>query len=153
MNKPDFDKTELTIGEVATRTGVQVTALRFYERKGLISSHRTDGNQRRYSRDTLRRIAVIQVGQSVGIPLRRIGQALAELPEERTPTREDWEHLSATWRTELDRRIRQLEKLRDRLTDCIGCGCLSIDRCVLRNRDDRLGDRGVGPRLLLIDEG
>jgi len=149
MDNPDPKKADLTIGEVAARTGVAVTALRFYERKGLISSARTGGNQRRYTRDVLRRVAVIQVGQSVGMPLSDLRDTFAGLPEERTPTRADWERLSDSWREELDFRISQMEKLRDRLTEGIGCGCLSIDRCVLRNRDDHLGDQGPGPRLLL----
>lgn len=149
MEKPPWDAGELTVGQLAARSGVAVTALHFYERKGLIRSRRTTGNQRRYERDTLRRIGVIQVAQRVGIPLRTVAEALQSLPDERTPTREDWEHLSAAWHAELDTRIDQLIRLRDRLTDCIGCGCLSIDACLLRNKDDRLGDTGTGPRHLL----
>ncbi|MEW9554995.1 redox-sensitive transcriptional activator SoxR [Nonomuraea sp. NPDC050783] len=149
MTKPPFDAKELTVGQLAARAGVAVTALHFYEEKGLIRSRRTAGNQRRYPRDTLRRVAFIRVAQRVGIPLRMVGEALAGLPEERTPNREDWARLSASWRAELDTRIEQLTRLRDRLSDCIGCGCLSIDRCVLRNPDDRLGDEGTGPRRLL----
>ncbi|MEV4179036.1 redox-sensitive transcriptional activator SoxR [Nonomuraea sp. NPDC049709] len=149
MTKPPFDAKELTIGQLAARSGVAVTALHFYEEKGLIRSRRTPGNQRRYTRDTLRRVAFIRVAQRVGIPLRMVGEALARLPEERTPTREDWARLSAAWRAELDLRIDQLTRLRDMLSDCIGCGCLSIDRCALRNRNDRLGDEGTGPRRLL----
>jgi MerR family redox-sensitive transcriptional activator SoxR len=151
MTKPPFDVKELTVGQVATRSGIAVTALHFYEEKGLIHSRRTTGNQRRYSRDTLRRVSFIRVAQRVGIPLRMVGEALAGLPEGRTPTREDWARLSAGWRAELDTRIDQLTRLRDTLSDCIGCGCLSIDRCVLRNPDDRLGDEGTGPRRLLTD--
>jgi MerR family transcriptional regulator, redox-sensitive transcriptional activator SoxR len=149
MTKPPFDASELTVGQLAARSGVAVTALHFYEKQGLIHSRRTAGNQRRYTRDTLRRVAFIRVAQRVGIPLRMVGDALAGLPEGRTPTREDWARLSAGWRAELDTRIDQLTRLRDRLSDCIGCGCLSIDRCVLRNPDDRLGDEGTGPRRLL----
>lgn len=149
MDKPPFDAPELTVGQLAARSGVAVTALHFYEKKGLIRSRRTAGNQRRYPRDTLRRIAVIQVAQRVGIPLRTVADALRALPEGRVPTREDWECLSAAWRNELDTRIDQMLRLRDRLTDCIGCGCLSIDTCALRNRDDRLGETGPGPRRLL----
>ncbi|MFB4308603.1 redox-sensitive transcriptional activator SoxR [Actinomadura sp. GTD37] len=151
MKKPAFDLKELSVGQLAARSGVPVTALHFYEEKGLIHSRRTAGNQRRYSRDTLRRVSFVRVAQRVGIPLRMAGEALAELPEGRTPTREDWARLSAKWRTELDTRIDQLTRLRDDLTDCIGCGCLSIDKCVLRNRDDRLGNEGAGPRRLLAD--
>ncbi|MBB6171618.1 MerR family redox-sensitive transcriptional activator SoxR [Nocardiopsis mwathae] len=141
---------ELTVGQVAERSGVAVSALHFYERKGLITSRRTAGNQRRYRRDTLRRVAFIRVSQRVGIPLDRIRQALAGLPEERTPTQEDWAYLSEQWRGELDARIRQLEKLRDDLTGCIGCGCLSLERCVLSNPHDECGQEGPGPRRLLV---
>ncbi|MGV9558023.1 redox-sensitive transcriptional activator SoxR [Streptomyces sp. NPDC003401] len=139
---------ELTVGQVAARSGAAVSALHFYESKGLISSRRTPGNQRRYTRDTLRRVAFVRAAQRVGIPLATIRDALAELPEERTPTREDWARLSRNWRAELDERIRQLNRLRDHLTDCIGCGCLSLDSCVLSNPDDAFGDRGAGSRLL-----
>lgn len=149
MEKPPFDAQELTVGQIAARSGVAITALHFYEEKGLIRSRRTAGNQRRYPRDTLRRVSVIKVAQRVGIPLRTIAAALQTLPDERTPTREDWARLSASWRSELDTRIDQMVRLRDRLTDCIGCGCLSIDKCALRNPDDRLGDKGTGPRRLL----
>lgn len=149
VDKPPFDAPELTIGQLASRSGLAVTALRFYEQRGLIRSRRTGGNQRRYSRDMLRRVAFIEVAQRVGIPLRVVAEALDTLPEARTPTRDDWAALSDGWRAELDTRIDQLVRLRDRLADCIGCGCLSIDRCALRNPDDRLGDLGPGPRRLL----
>ncbi len=137
---------ELTVGQLAERSGVAVSALHFYETKGLISSRRTAGNQRRYSRDTLRRVAFVRLAQRLGIPLKTIKDALAELPEERTPTRDDWARLSAAWRGELDDRIEQLQRLRDDLTDCIGCGCLSLDRCALANPYDRLGAEGPGAR-------
>ncbi|MUL40582.1 redox-sensitive transcriptional activator SoxR [Streptomonospora sp. PA3] len=146
---PSWKAKELTVGELAQRSGVAVSALHFYERKGLISSRRTAGNQRRYRRDTLRRVAFIRLAQRVGIPLSSIGDALACLPEARTPTREDWARLSATWRDELQERINQLERLRDDLTDCIGCGCLSLERCTLSNPHDSLADQGPGPRRLL----
>lgn len=139
---------EFTVGEVARRSGVAVSALHFYETKRLIRSHRTAGNQRRYSADTLRRVAIIQVAQEVGMPLAAIGAAFATLPDGRTPTREDWSVLSSAWRADLDRRIRQLEKLRDGLDDCIGCGCMSIDHCPLRNPEDRLAREGPGARRL-----
>ncbi|OLT03221.1 redox-sensitive transcriptional activator SoxR [Pseudonocardia sp. CNS-004] len=139
---------ELTVGQVAVRSGVAVSALRFYEEKGLISSRRTSGNQRRYPRETLRRVAVIRVAQRVGIPLRMVREAFATLPDGRTPDREDWARLSSAWHEELGTRIDQLVRLRTSLADCIGCGCLSLDRCLLRNRDDRLGERGSGPRRL-----
>src|SRR4051812_48796789 len=140
---------ELTVGQLAARSGAAVSALHFYEAKGLISSSRTTGNQRRYTRDTLRRVAFVRAAQRVGIPLATIREALAELPEERTPTREDWARLSEAWRSELDERIKQLNRLRDHLTDCIGCGCLSLSACVLSNPDDVVGERGAGSRLLV----
>lgn len=142
---------ELTVGEVAKRSGVAVSALHFYEARGLIRSHRSAGNQRRYARDVLRRVAVIRIAQEVGISLADIGAALAELPDGRTPTREDWSLLSTAWRKDLDHRIEQLKKLRDGLTDCIGCGCMSIDKCPLRNREDRLARKGPGPRRLIVE--
>ena len=137
---------ELTIGEVARRSGISVSALHFYERKGLIRSQRTDGNQRRYSRDVLRRLSVIRVAQQVGVPLEGIRKALASLPYARTPTRADWQHVSAAWRANLDDRIRSLQQLRNQLTECIGCGCLSLKRCKLANPGDTLAAQGDGPR-------
>lgn len=148
-----MDIKELTVGQLAERSGVAVSALHFYESKGLISSRRTAGNQRRYTRDTLRRVAFIRVSQRVGIPLSTIREALSRLPEERTPTRGDWARLSASWRTELDARIRQLQQLRDDLTDCIGCGCLSLGNCKLSNPLDTLGRKGPGPRRLITASG
>ncbi|MEW2133535.1 redox-sensitive transcriptional activator SoxR [Streptomyces sp. NPDC005435] len=139
---------ELTVGQLSARSGAAVSALHFYEAKGLIHSRRTSGNQRRYGRDTLRRVAFIRAAQRVGIPLATIREALAELPEERTPTREDWARLSEAWRTELDDRIAQLNRLRDHLTDCIGCGCLSLKSCVLSNPDDIHGEQQAGSRLM-----
>jgi MerR family redox-sensitive transcriptional activator SoxR len=139
---------ELSIGQLSDRSGVAVSALRFYEDEGLISSWRTAGNQRRYARDTLRRVAFIRASQRVGLPLRSIREALEQLGDQRTPTREDWARLSAAWRQDLDRRILRLQGLRDRLTGCIGCGCLSIDHCRLANPDDALGDDGPGARSL-----
>lgn len=140
---------ELTVGQLAARSGVAVSALHFYEARGLIGSHRTAGNQRRYAGDVLRRVAVIKVAQEVGISLADIGAALDSLPEGRTPTRADWNLLSTAWRDDLDNRIMQLKKLRDGLSDCIGCGCMSIDRCPLRNREDRLAREGPGARRLI----
>lgn len=150
MEKPSPDAQELSVGQLAARAGVAVSTVHFYEKKGLIQSRRTSGNQRRYPRATLRRVAFIRVAQRVGIPLRMVHEALESLPEGRTPNREDWEHLSSSWHEELDLRIQQLTRLRDRLSDCIGCGCLSLDRCALRNPNDRLGDKGAGPRRLLV---
>lgn len=139
---------ELTVGQLSARSGAAVSALHFYEAKGLISSRRTSGNQRRYHRDTLRRVAFVRAAQRVGIPLATIREALAELPEERTPTHEDWARLSHVWRAELDERINQLHRLRDHLTDCIGCGCLSLETCVLSNPDDTVGASLTGSRLM-----
>jgi MerR family redox-sensitive transcriptional activator SoxR len=142
---------ELAIGEIAERSGVPASALRFYESVGLIGSTRTSGNQRRYERSTLRRIAVIQAGKAAGIPLEQIGAALATLPDDRVPTRSDWERLSRAWRDDIDRRIAALNGLRDRLSTCIGCGCLSIDRCELLNPDDEAASLGSGAPYLTRD--
>ncbi|AZF57748.1 redox-sensitive transcriptional activator SoxR [Pseudomonas sp. R11-23-07] len=139
---------ELSVGQLAARSGVAVTALHFYETKGLIKSHRNAGNQRRYTRDVLRRVGVIKVAQRLGIPLATIGEALQALPEGRTPTAKDWARLSARWREDLDERINKLVQLRDKLNGCIGCGCLSMDACPLRNQGDQLGERGPGAQLL-----
>jgi MerR family transcriptional regulator, redox-sensitive transcriptional activator SoxR len=139
---------EFSVGEVAARSGVAVSALHFYEARGLIRSNRTRGNQRRYGGDVLRRVAVIKVAQEVGISLADIAAAMASLPEGRTPTRKDWAALSDGWRMDLDHRIRQLEALRDGLDDCIGCGCLSLTRCKLLNKEDRLAAEGPGARRL-----
>src|SRR5881398_3111262 len=133
---------ELTIGELSGRSGVAPSALRFYETQGLFAARRTSGNQRRYDRAVLRRIALIQAGRAAGIPLERIRAALESLPRHRTPTRRDWERLSRGCRDDLDRRIAALEAIRDRLTTCIGCGCLSIDRCSLLNPGDEAGATG-----------
>jgi MerR family transcriptional regulator, redox-sensitive transcriptional activator SoxR len=142
------DPHELTVGELSARSGVAISALHFYEAQGLITSRRTSGNQRRYRRDTLRRVAFIRAAQRVGIPLREIGEALARLGEDRTPNRHDWARLSRAWRDDLDDRIARLQRLRDGLTECIGCGCLSIDRCRLANPNDLLARDGPGaPRL------
>ncbi|KRA20441.1 redox-sensitive transcriptional activator SoxR [Lysobacter sp. Root604] len=136
--------TELSVGQMAQRSGVAVSTLHFYEAKGLIHSQRTAGNQRRYGRDMLRRIAIIRVAQRVGMPLATILEAFSTLPDGRTPTRKDWERLSTIWREELDERIQKLSQMRDTLDDCIGCGCLSIDRCRLANPGDVLAEDGQG---------
>lgn len=135
---------ELTPGEMSVRSGVAVSALHFYEREGLIVSRRTGGNQRRYSRETLRRVAFIRMSQRLGIPLARIRDALATLPSDRVPTSKDWARLSAGWRDDLDQRIVHLQRLRDNLTGCIGCGCLSLKICALANPGDVLADEGPG---------
>ncbi len=140
---------ELTVGQVAARCGVAVSALHFYERSGLISSRRSSGNQRRYPREVIRRVSFIRASQRLGIPLAQIRAALNELPDGRTPTRADWARLSAAWRADLDRRIADLLRLRDGLADCIGCGCLSLKTCALANPEDRLAAEGNGPRRLL----
>ncbi len=142
---------ELTIGELSARSGVAPSALRFYEAQGLITTRRTNGNQRRYERAVLRRVALIQAGRAAGIPLERIRAALETLPTHRTPTRRDWERLSRGWRDDLDRRIATLQALRHRLTTCIGCGCLSIDRCTLLNPGDEAGRTGPGAHYLQRD--
>lgn len=138
----------LTVGEVAARSGVAVTALHFYETKGLIKSQRNAGNQRRYARAVLRRVALIKVAQRLGIPLAEIGEALKVLPDDRAPTAADWKVLSQQWQRELDERINQLTLLRDRLNGCIGCGCLSMEACPLRNQGDMLGEQGPGAHFL-----
>jgi MerR family transcriptional regulator, redox-sensitive transcriptional activator SoxR len=142
----------LSIGAVAERTGVAPSALRYYEAEGLISSTRTDGNQRRYHRDVLRRVSFIRVAQRVGLSLDEIHAALASLPESRTPTQEDWARLSAAWRPRLDEQIHLIEKLRDRLDGCIGCGCLSLKACQLLNPGDQAGEHGSGPRYIIGDD-
>ena len=140
---------DLSIGEIAARSGVAPSALRFYEREGLIRSERTQGNQRRYERAVLRRLAFIQAGRAAGVPLERIGTALSALPSSRTPTRRDWERLSKRWREDLEARIATLQALRDRLNTCIGCGCLSIDKCELLNPEDEVAAEGAGAHYLL----
>jgi MerR family redox-sensitive transcriptional activator SoxR len=143
----------LTIGEVAERTGLAPSALRFYETRGLIHSERSEGNQRRFHRDMLRRIAFIKVSQNVGLSLEDIAAALATLPDRRTPTKEDWARLSRRWGPVLDEQIAVLQRLRDKLDGCIGCGCLSLKSCHLYNPDDIAGDLGPGPRWVLTDDG
>lgn len=137
----------LSIGEVARRSGITVSALHFYERQGLIESLRTAGNQRRYARSVLRRVAVIKVAQRMGLPLAEIAQALQGLPSGRTPTQADWSALSARWRQALDARIEGLTQLRDQIDGCIGCGCLSLKVCPLRNDGDCLAEGGPGPHF------
>ena len=142
---------ELAIGEVSERSGLAVSAIRFYEDKGLITSTRTAGGQRRFRRDVLRRLAFIQAAQRVGLSLDEIGAALATLPGDSGPTGPEWKELSATWRPLLDERIALLTALRDQLDHCIGCGCLSLERCKLSNPGDRAARLGAGARYLLGD--
>ncbi|WP_226574080.1 redox-sensitive transcriptional activator SoxR [Mangrovibacter yixingensis] len=148
QNKSPRIKALLTPGEVARRSGVAVSALHFYESKGLIKSTRNSGNQRRYTRDVLRYVAIIKIAQRIGIPLATIGEAFSVLPEGHRLTPAEWKQLSSEWREELDHRIKTLEALRDELDGCIGCGCLSRSDCPLRNPGDKLGEQGSGARLL-----
>ncbi len=142
----------LTIGALSDRTGVAPSALRFYEAEGLIHSSRSDGGQRRYARETIRRVSFVRVAKEVGLSLDEIRQALATLPDSRTPNRKDWERLSAAWRPRIDHQIRVLERLRDRLSGCIGCGCLSLQACRMLNAGDEAAARGPGPRYVLDDD-
>ena len=142
---------ELSVGEVARRSGLAVSAIHFYEAKGLIASRRNAGNQRRFRRDVLRRLAIIKVAQRTGISLDEIREAFDTLPDARAPGAADWQRLSADWRAALDERIRCLTQLRDQLDHCIGCGCLSLNECPLRNPDDELGEQGCGAQLLEPD--
>ena len=140
--------TELTIGELSERSGIATSAIRYYEDRGLVRSRRTTGNQRRYERPVLRRLAFIRTAQRVGLSLEEIEDALATLPSNRTPTKADWSRLSRGWRPRLDAQIAQLERLRDTLDSCIGCGCLSLKRCNLSNPGDLVAHRGPGPVFL-----
>jgi MerR family transcriptional regulator, redox-sensitive transcriptional activator SoxR len=140
---------ELSIGAVSERTGVAHSALRFYEAEGLIQATRSTGGQRRYPRDVLRRVSFIRIAQQVGLSLEEIRTALSSLPDNRTPNKHDWERLSTSWRPRLDAQIAMLERLRDRLTGCIGCGCLSLQACRLLNPGDAAAERGPGPRYIL----
>ncbi len=143
---------DLTIGELSARTGVAPSALRFYEDKGLLRAHRSSGGQRRYAREELRRVSFVLVAQQVGLSLGEIGEALTSLPDARTPTKADWARLSRSWRPRLDHQIRVLERLRERLTGCIGCGCLSLQACRLANSGDQAALAGPGPRYVLDDD-
>lgn len=142
---------EWTVGKVAKRSGVAVSALHFYERKGLIRSSRNAGNQRRYRKDVLRRISVIKAAQKLGVTLTEIQKAFTALPDKRTPTQKDWERLSNQWRESLNARIAYMERLRDSLDGCIGCGCLSMKKCPIYNAEDKLGETGTGP--VILDQG
>ena len=141
---------QLTPQEVSQRSGVAVSALHFYESRGLISATRTTGNQRRYRREVLRRLAFVQFSQRLGIPLAEVGAALETLPADRTPTKRDWARLTARWREDIDRRIERLQRLRDDLDGCIGCGCLSLKSCTLYNPGDELGGGGAGAHRLEV---
>src|ERR671917_465402 len=142
----------LPISEVARRSGVAASALRFYEERGLIRSERAGSGHRRYPRTVLRRIAFIVFAQRVGLSLEEIGAELAKLPADRAPTRADWARLSSGWSARIDERIAELQRLKLGVADCIGCGCLSLDRCALANPDDRAALRGPGPRYWIGDK-
>lgn len=141
----------IPIGDLAARSGLATSTLRYYEAQGLIRADRTAGNQRRFARATLRRVAIIRAAQGMGLSLQEIREALGRLPTERTPNKADWERLSRSWQRHLDGRIDELQRLREELTDCIGCGCLSLRRCALFNRRDRIAANGPGARYLLGD--
>ncbi len=140
---------EFSVGELSARSGVPVSALHFYERRGLIRSHRTSGNQRRYERETLRRLSIIRMAQELGISLAEVGASLGKVSAGHAPTKDDWVAISGGWKEKLDRRITLMTRLRDELTGCIGCGCLSMERCPLYNLDDHLAVEGAGPRRFL----
>jgi MerR family transcriptional regulator, redox-sensitive transcriptional activator SoxR len=149
VDSVDAMEAELSIGALAERTGVAHSALRFYEDQGLIHAERSSGGQRRYPRDVLRRVSFIRIAQQVGLSLDEIREAMASLPDNRTPNKNDWEVLSRSWRPRLDAQIELLERLRDRLTGCIGCGCLSLRACQLSNPGDEAGEHGPGPRWII----
>ena len=138
----------LSVGQVANRCGVKVSTLHYYEAQGLIKSWRNEGNQRRYAKDVIRRVSVIKAAQKMGISLQEIQQALSGLPDNRTPTTDDWQRISSVWHDSLNQRIQYLERLRDSITGCIGCGCLSMTACPIYNKDDKLALRGPGPIIL-----
>jgi MerR family redox-sensitive transcriptional activator SoxR len=148
MSQPSSPASELTVGELSARSGVSGSALRFYEREGLIHSRRTGGNQRRYNREVLRRVAFIRVSQHIGIPLAAIRYALGMLPDDHAPSVEDWACISRHWEADLNARIAKLENIRDRLTECIGCGCMSLSKCALANPGDVLAEEGPGATRL-----
>ncbi|WNC69217.1 redox-sensitive transcriptional activator SoxR [Thalassotalea nanhaiensis] len=143
-----LEEANLAVGSVAKRCGVKVSTLHFYEEKGLIRSWRNQGNQRRYKRDVLRRISVIKAAQKMGVSLEEIKTVFATLPDKRTPNKDDWARLSREWQQQLNQRIAYMEKLRDSLTGCIGCGCLSMTKCPIYNPEDILAEDGVGPLIL-----
>ncbi|MCP4820226.1 MAG: redox-sensitive transcriptional activator SoxR [Shimia sp.] len=152
MKKPiRLRPTGLTIGQIADRTGLAISAIRYYEEQGLVFPDRTDTGQRRYARSDIRRLSFVMITQSMGFSIAEIRTALSRLPDKRTPTKADWENLSALFRSELDARIAQMTALRDKLDGCIGCGCLSLTNCALYNKDDRIQRRGQGPRFLMGD--
>jgi len=142
----------LSIGAVAYRTGLTVSAIRFYEERGLVSADRNAGGQRRFERSDIRRLSFVQIAQQLGFSIEQIGEALRSLPEGRAPTKRDWTRISRKFRKDLDRRIEMLERLRDKLDGCIGCGCLSLESCALYNPEDKASLKGAGPRFVLTNE-
>lgn len=140
---------EWTVGEVAARTGLPVSTLHFYERQGLVAANRTAGNQRRYDRAALRKLSIIRFAQELGIPLKEVAEALGALPEGKLATGKDWEAMAGAWAQKLEARIARLERLRDNLAGCIGCGCLSLERCAIYNKDDCRAAEGPGARTLV----
>ncbi len=151
-DRRDSDGDELTIGEASERIGIASSALRFYESKGLVTSRRTVGGQRRYARDVLRRVAFIRAAQSVGLSLEEIQASLEPLPADRAPTKEEWELLAAEWRPRLETQIATLEAMRDRLAACIGCGCQTLDACQVFNPGDKAAERGPGAQYFVLDD-
>lgn len=138
----------LTVGQVAKRCGIKVSSVHFYEDKGLIASSRNSGNQRRFAKEVLRRVSIIKAAQKMGISLKEVGDAFSTLPKHKAPTKSDWQRLSGQWQAKLNLRIESLQRLRDSLTGCIGCGCLSMERCPIYNQDDYLGKSASGPVIL-----
>ena len=145
-------KSGLTIGDIARRTGLSVSAIRFYESRGLVKPDRTPGGQREFARADIRRLSFIQIAQQMGLTIEEIGEVLSELPDGRTPTKGDWTRISQKFRKRLDDHIAMVERLRDKLDGCIGCGCLSLKRCKLYNPDDRARAAGPGPRFVMTSE-
>ena len=143
---------ELTIGALSERTGVATSALRYYEEEGLVTATRSPAGQRRYIRDTIRRVSFIRAAQEAGLSLAEVKESLEAMPGKRTPTAKDWDALAESWRPRIDAQIRMLERLRDRLNGCIGCGCLSMDLCRMLNPDDTVATRGPGPRYILDED-
>ena len=143
-----MEKISFSVGQVAKRSGIKISTLHFYEEKGLIQSWRNQGNQRRYRKDVFRRVAVIKAAQKMGISLKEIQETLGQLPDQRTPTKEDWAQLADHWNNLLDQRIDYLSRLRDSISSCIGCGCLSLEACPIYNQDDELSKYGTGPIIL-----
>jgi len=151
MTSPSNKSNQLPIGEIARRTGLSVSAIRFYEERGLVSSVRNSGGQRRFARSDIRRLSIVMIAQNMGFSLNRISEALSVLPSHRAPNKAEWAKMAEDFRVDLNARISVLERLRDRLGMCIGCGCLSLEDCALYNTDDKAGHSGSGPRYVVKD--